>query len=117
MIEIKTERLDVQALLGSVDAKAPLAGDVSRELVWHPRAIVPAIVFAEDRTTRNRLERVAVLFDPFSVRGRAATAWLRKPADAPSGLLWFTSGAEAPRRPSVARVRGRDSKIASAPAH
>ena len=117
VIEIKTELVDVQALLGSLDAKTRLARDVARQLGWEARAVVPAIVFAEDRTTRNRLARVAVLFDRFSVRGRAATSWLRKPAEAPSGLLWFTAGADAPRRPSQARVRARDSKTDSVAAH
>jgi transcriptional regulator with XRE-family HTH domain len=117
VIEIKTELVDVQALLGSLDAKTRLARDVARRLVWEARAIVPAIVFAEDRTTRNRLERVVGLFDRYSVRGRAATTWLRKPVGAPSGLLWFTAVADVPSRPSAARVRVRDSKIGSVAAH
>ena len=117
VIEIKTELVDVQALLGSLDAKSRLAREVARQLGWEARAIVPAIVFAEDRTTRNRLERVAVLFDRYSVRGRAATSWVRKPVGVPSGLLWFTAGADVAGRPSAARVRARDSKIGSEAAH
>ena len=117
VIEIKTELVDVQALLGSLDVKTRLARDVAHELGWQCRAVVPAIVFAEDRTTRNRLERVAALFDRYSIRGRAATSWLRRPGDEPSGLLWFTAGADSPRGGSAARVRGRDSKFGHVAAH
>jgi hypothetical protein len=106
VIEIKTELVDVQALLGSLDAETRLAPSIVQPFGWEVRAIVPAIVFQEDRTTRNRLGRVITLFDRFSVRGRAATTWLRRPDGAPSGLLWFTAQPQrVASRSASARVR------------
>jgi transcriptional regulator with XRE-family HTH domain len=91
VIEVKTELVDVQALLGSTDAKTRLARHVAEQFGWEVRHVVPGIVFAEDRTVRDRLRTVDVLFDRFALRGRAATAWLRRPSGTPTGLLWFTT--------------------------
>ena len=106
VIEIKTDLVDVQDLLGSLDSKARLARYVVAQFGWDVRAVVPAIVFLEDRTIRNRVARVDALFDRFSLRGRAATAWMRKPAAIPSGLLWFSAApVSVPSRSAVPRVR------------
>jgi transcriptional regulator with XRE-family HTH domain len=106
VIEIKTDLVDVQDLLGTLDAKARLARNVAERFAWEVRSVVPAIVFAEDRTTRNRLERVNDLFDRFALRGRAATTWMRNPDSAPSGVLWFTdAGAAIASRSDAPRVR------------
>jgi hypothetical protein len=106
VIEIKTELVDVQDLLGTLDAKARLAPGVAHDLGWHVGPVIPAIVFAESRTTRDRVARLGTLFDRYAVRGRAPTAWLRRPVGAPSGLLWLT-GAAGPvgSRSNAPRVR------------
>ncbi|MEO6295116.1 MAG: hypothetical protein ABIP01_00565 [Candidatus Limnocylindria bacterium] len=91
VVELKTDFVDVQALLGTLDAKARLATHVAAQFGWHVRAVVPAIVFIEDRAIRERLRRVDTLFDRFSLRGRKAITWLRRPQQQPSGLLWFSA--------------------------
>jgi transcriptional regulator with XRE-family HTH domain len=107
VVELKTELVDVQALLGSLDAKARLARTVAADLGWDARSVVPAIVFVEHRTTRDRLARLDVLFDRYALRGRAALSWVRRPGPGPvpSGLLWFTATASA-RQPGM-RARYR----------
>jgi len=108
VMEIKSDLVDVQDLLGSIDAKARLARHAVERFGWEVRAVVPAIVFLDDRTIRNRVSRFASLFDAFDLRGRAATSWMRKPGAMPSGLLWFTAGpANAPSRSAAPRVRAR----------
>lgn len=104
VVEIKTDLVDVQDLLGTLDAKTRLARHVIEQFGWDVRSVIPAIVFAEDKTTRNRIARIETLFDRFSLRGRAALSWLRHPADPPPpGMLWFvdtpvvTSRSERPR--------------------
>ncbi len=91
VIEIKTELVDVQALLGSMDVKARLARDVGRQIGWQARSVVPAIVLAEDDALRRRLRRLETLFDRYPLRGRAAVSWLRRPAEIPTGVLWITA--------------------------
>ncbi len=108
VIEIKTDFVDVQSLLGTLDMKARLARGAVERFGWDVRSVVPVIVFLDARTIRNRLARVDSLFDRFVLRGRAAKTWLRQPSGVPTGLLWFTAGPpELPSRSSAPRVRGR----------
>ena len=113
VIEIKTDLVDVQSLLGSMDVRTRLAPHLAEQAGWQVRHVVPAIVFLEDRTTRRRLGQLIGLFDRYSVRGKQAISWVRRPASsagAPSGLLWFRalpnarvvriSGQRVRRRPS-----------------
>lgn len=106
VLEIKTDLVDVQDLLGTLDAKARLARHVAQQFGWSVRAVVPGIVFAERKTTRRRLRAVETLFDRFSLRGRAAVTWLRAPDGVPSGLLWFMASAPANAPRGSERVRG-----------
>jgi transcriptional regulator with XRE-family HTH domain len=106
VVELKTDLVDVQALLGTLDAKSRLGRHVAEQLGWRVRAVVPAIVFTEDRTTRYRLQRFATLFDRYSLRGRAAISWLRRPVGTPSGLLWISAiPGRVTSRSSAPRVR------------
>jgi transcriptional regulator with XRE-family HTH domain len=107
VIEIKTDLIDVQALLGSMDVRARLAPRLAEQVGWRIAHVVPAIVFLEDRTTRRRLYELSGLFDRYSLRGREAISWVRRPASpaerSPSGLLWFFSVPNA----RVARISGQ----------
>lgn len=107
VVEVKTFMADVQDLLGSVDQKARLATFIASRFGWEVVGVVPMIVFEENATTRRRLARLDALFDGFPLRGRAATAWLRRPADpAPRGLLFLTAvPAHQARRLGQLRVR------------
>lgn len=106
VIEVKSELVDVQGLLGSLDQKTRLGPFVAERFGWRPKHVVPAIVFLEHSATRKRLAMVETLFDRFTLRGRSALTWLRQPVSPmPSGLLWMTAAGErrdAPRE----RVRG-----------
>jgi hypothetical protein len=104
VIEVKSAFVDVQSLLGSVDAKARLARHVAAEFGWQVRGVLPGIAFLEDRTIRTRLQRVDTLFDRFDLQGRKAITWLRRPQGRPSGLLWFTA---LPPGQAVARTNGQ----------
>ena len=113
VVEVKSELVDVQGLLGALDQKSRLAPFVVRPFGWSSRAVVPAIVFLEHSATRKRLRRYDTLFDRFVVRGRAAGTWLRNPtAVVPSGLLWFTAAGE---RASAPRERIRHSRLGQPP--
>ena len=102
VVEVKSDLVDVQQLLGSMDVKARVARGL-----WPDRrvaAVVPAIVFLEDRTTRRRLASVLTLFDRYELRGRSAVTWLRRPVlPGPTGLLWFASLPNA----RVVRISGQ----------
>jgi Helix-turn-helix. len=109
VIEIKTRIADVHGLLGSLDTKERLARAIARRFGWHPMAIVSSLVLAEDRTNRRRIAEHGALFSRFSLRGRAARAWLRKPTAGPEGIVFFAnlpdSAHTGARRPGRQRVR------------
>jgi transcriptional regulator with XRE-family HTH domain len=91
IIEIKTEIDDVQALLGSLDIKRRVAYVVARELAIPSFALaVPFLIVADGTTNRDRVARYAPLFSRFSLRGRTAIAWLKRPGGSPTGLLAYT---------------------------
>jgi transcriptional regulator with XRE-family HTH domain len=107
VIELKTELVTVDDLLGTLDMKHRLAPQLATGFGWPIDRCVPVIVFLEDRTTRNRLARVGALFDRYAVRGRAAISWLRQPGVGalPSGLLFMASVPSTERRRLPRRVR------------
>lgn len=91
VIEVKTEIVDVQAMLGTLDAKVRLGPFLAAELrLPRPSAVVPVLVVVDGSTNRDRVARLAPLFSRFDLRGRAATSWLRRPAAPPGGLLIFS---------------------------
>jgi len=116
--EVKTTLADVQEALGTLDAKARIGPFLARQVgIPSPRFVVPAFIFAEDMTTRRRVERLAPLFARYALRGRAAVSWLRHPDDAPPAGILIFSGANRssvrgsgwqrvrPRRPSRSTSR------------
>ena len=109
VIEIKTDLVDVQALLGSLDVKTRLARGIAERFGWQVRTVVPAIVWLEHSATRKRLARVNTLFDAYRLRGRSAITWLRRPsAPFPGGLMWFAA------RPGIRRSGPRE-RVRSSP--
>lgn len=103
VVELKTDLVDLQELLGLLDMKARLARSVAAPFGWPVRSVVPAIVFTEDRTTRRRLASLVPLFSRFDLRGRAAVSWLRAPTGRSTGLLWLTQLSTA----RVVRIGGQ----------
>lgn len=90
VIEIKSRLDDAQELLGRLDIKRRIAPKIGAERGWPVAAIVPVIVFGENRSTRRRLSVHEALFATYDLRARAATAWLRHPAHPiPTGILLF----------------------------
>lgn len=92
LVEVKTEIADAQSLLGSTDVKARVAPHVARSLgLAAPRVVVPLLLVAEGTTNRDRTRRLEPLFARYTLRGRSAITWLRRPEEeAPRGLMVFT---------------------------
>lgn len=88
VVEIKTQLVDVQDVLGRLDVKRRNAPKLAAERGWSPATVLPVLVFREDSTSRRRIAAHEALFARYSLRGRSAMAWLRHPrAPAPSGIL------------------------------
>jgi transcriptional regulator with XRE-family HTH domain len=117
--ECKTGIWDVQDTLGKLDEKVRLAPRIAAERGWMATAVVGALVVLDGTTVRRRVEQHATLFAPFSVRGRAASAWVRRPRPLlpGTGLLAFVSPRTNHGRPGRAGQRRvqRSPGVASVP--
>jgi transcriptional regulator with XRE-family HTH domain len=92
VVELKTEIVDVQDLLASVDRKRRLAARIGTERGWQcRRALTSAwVVVADNRTNRARLARhVAVLRTAFPTDGRTMAGWLADPREPISALSFM----------------------------
>ena len=107
--EVKSAVGDIQETLGRIDVKVRLGRNLAASAGWADvRAVLPALIVTESRTARRVIATHPTLFTRFSLRGRAATAWLRHPRlPPPTGLLWFVVLPDAHEvrmgRPSQAR--------------
>jgi transcriptional regulator with XRE-family HTH domain len=106
VIEVKTGLGDIQDVLGRLDTKARLGATIAPSVGWDGvRRVVPVLVFLDTRSTRRILAAHEALFRRYSLRGRQALSWIRRPREpAPSGLLWFVN---LPDSHGVTITRGR----------
>jgi hypothetical protein len=91
VVELKTEIVEVQRLIGTVDRYRRLAPEIVRDLGWEPTPVGVWVAVAESATNRRRLnEHVQVLRAAFPTDGRTVPAWLRNPSG-PLRALSFLS--------------------------
>jgi transcriptional regulator with XRE-family HTH domain len=109
VIELKTEIVDVNELVGTFSRKLRLAIEIARRHGWTiPDGTLVAgwVAVAESRTNRRRVhEHAAMLRAAFPADGRSIRGWLRRPRGAIRCLSFWavpgSSGASAPRRTRV----------------
>lgn len=113
VVEAKSAIADTQETLGRLDVKARLGPILAAGVGWDaPARVVPALAVADSRRARRVIADHEGLFARFTVHGRKALAWLRRPASpAPTGVLWFMNvtdsrGAGVTRHGRVRRVAG-----------
>ena len=115
VIELKTELVDVQETVGTLDRKARLAATIAAERGWKPLAVSRWLVIADSRTNRRRVAaHRAVLRAAFPVDGRSMAGWLRDPRGPVAALSFLSSshGVNANRDLApVRRVNRRRSSV------
>jgi transcriptional regulator with XRE-family HTH domain len=80
VIELKSEIVDINDLMGSVDRKRRLAAEIGRSRGWNAASVSTWVVVADGRTNRRMLARHAsALRLKFPADGHAIAAWLRRP--------------------------------------
>jgi transcriptional regulator with XRE-family HTH domain len=114
IVEIKTDVVDAQGLLGPLDVKVRLARQIAAGLdLPTPTHVLPVLVVPDTPTIRRRVERLAPLFTRFTLTGRDASSALRRRdravLGAERGLLIFSnrSSAHGEHVKSVGRERVR----------
>ena len=107
IVELKTEIVEVQRLIGTVDRYRRLAPQIVRDLGWEPLTVGVWVAVAESPTNRRRLsEHAAVLRASFPFDGRTVSGWLRSPSG-PFRALSFLSNAGVANRTAARSSRRR----------
>ena len=101
IVELKTELVDVNDLLATMDRRRRLATRIALERGWRPRIVATWVVVADTRTNRRRLAiHRTVLRNAFPADGRAIRGWLRDPSEPIAALLFSPeiAGSQTRRR-------------------
>lgn len=91
VIELKTDLIDVQGLIGAVDRYRRLAPQVARERGWAVTSVSCWVLLRDTPSNHRRLAAHAtVLRNAFPVDGRGMRGWLRRPAGTVSALSFLS---------------------------
>jgi transcriptional regulator with XRE-family HTH domain len=106
VIELKTEIVDVQELLGTLDRKRRLARKVARDRGWDAAVVATWVVLAEHRTNRRRVDaHRTVLRTALPADGRAMNAWLLAPRGPIAALSFWPRNDDVRSNRDLAPVR------------
>ena len=100
IIELKTDIVDVNELVGSADRRRRLARAIVADRGWDPATVSVWVIVAPSRTNRRRIAmHRTMLRAAFPSDGRTVHGWLRNPVGAISALsMWPDSHPGKPRQ-------------------
>ena len=109
IIELKTEVVDVNELIGSMDRRRRLARSIARERGWDPLTVSIWVLIAGGRTNRVRVDaHRTVLRTAFPADGHRMSSWLHDPDGSIAALsLWERAGDGSASGALAARKRVR----------
>ncbi|HSK38952.1 MAG TPA: hypothetical protein VK943_04220 [Arenibaculum sp.] len=111
VIELKTEFVDINETMGTLDRKDRLAAVIARERGWNPVATGVWLVVAEGRTNRRALAaHSAVLRSKYPADGRTVRGWLHRPVGRIQALSFLPHDVVVPLRSGTGAV-GRASRV------
>lgn len=100
VVEFKTELVDVNDLVGSMDRRRRLAIKIAGDFGWRPVGVSTLVVLTGRRTNRRRVaDHRTVLRAAFPFDGRHLSAWLRDPSEAVAILTMWPDVQPAPAGP------------------
>jgi hypothetical protein len=90
VIELKTEFVDINAMLGTLDRKIRLARTIGATRQWRADLVSAWLIVAETHTNRRHAaQHSALLRSRFAMDGRALRKFLRNPSVATTGLAFW----------------------------
>ena len=103
IVELKTELVDVNELLGAMDRRLRLARRIASDRGWQSRTIGAWVVLADSRTNRRHAATAgALLRAAFPEDGRAVAGWLRRPVRRQLALWFLTDNGQGSLRRALA---------------
>lgn len=99
IVELKTLLVDLNDLMGSMDRRRRLAGQIARERGWFPAHVGTWVAVADTSTNHRRLaDHSTVLRIAFPGDGRTLRAWLREPSESLAALSFLSAATPGGRR-------------------
>jgi hypothetical protein len=106
VVEVKSQIVDIQDLVSTLDRKRRLAPRLASDLGWHPLAIGAVVVLPSEHRARSAVARHRAIFDAaYPARTLGVRRWLGRP-DRDLRGIWFLPVSA----PDVARKRGAGSR-------
>jgi transcriptional regulator with XRE-family HTH domain len=106
VIELKTEIVDINDLMGKVDRKRRLAALVARERGWIPASVSVWVIVGDSKTNRRRVwSHAATLRAAFPSDGRSIRPWLRQPSGPVACLSFWPNPRSVNTKPELATVK------------
>jgi transcriptional regulator with XRE-family HTH domain len=106
VVELKTELVDVNDLLATLDRKRRLAAEIASSRGWRPSLVGSWVVMADSRTNRRAVAgHAGVLRAKLPVDGRSVAGWLRRPSGPLNALSFLPSVQGVNLRADPAPVR------------
>ena len=91
VIELKTDLVDVQALIAAVDRYRRLAPQIARERGWTARSVSCWVLLRDTPANHRRVAaHTTVLRNAFPVDGRGMRGWLRRPSGTVAALSFLS---------------------------
>jgi len=91
VVELKTEFVDLNEMLGTLDRKARLAPRVAADKGWRVRNVSVWLIVTDTRTNRRHAARhSSLLRGRFPLDGRSLSSFLAEPAGPTFGLAFWT---------------------------
>ncbi len=108
VVELKTELVDLNETVGTLDRKRRLAARIARDRGWNPVTIGVWLVVASGRTNRRRAaDHTTYLRSAYPADARAIRGWLARPSGPIAAMSLETFGSGGWVRPRLARKRVR----------
>jgi len=100
LAEFKTELVDINELLGTLDRKRRLIRQIAASRGWAPQMVSVWLVVAYTRTNRRHVaEHSTLLRSRLPFDGRQLRRLVRKPTTAASGIAFWTDSNPGSTRP------------------
>lgn len=106
VIELKTDIVDVNELMGTVDRKRRLAPVVARDRGWEAATVAVWVIVGDSATNRRRVHaHGSTLRAAFPSDGRAVDGWLARPRGGLYCLSFWANRRDASANKGFANVR------------
>jgi transcriptional regulator with XRE-family HTH domain len=91
-VELKTAIVDIGELLGTIDRRRRLGGEIAHPLGWAPTTVSSLLVIAESAANRARVHSLSSTFDAaLPDRIVEVRRYLRRPSEPVRGLIFFSN--------------------------